>query len=641
MGKITNSAKKWANRTAAPLFLMFTILAACKATTPVRPVKTAPPAFPVIEKHVEPVAAAIPSKLPQVNFNDPIELTILQAQLRFEKGEELYGQGFLRRAKDEFNSAIDVLLETAFEHPNEQRLQKELMELVSRVNAMELAALREGDGFTDQTIKPAAIDDLENVETFPALIDPKLKKTVEDEVKEIAHDLPIEINDRVLAFLEYYQKGRGRNSMELGLERMGRFQPMIERIMKEEGVPLDLIYLCQAESAFEPRALSRAKAKGMWQFISSRGKEYGLRQSWWLDERSDPEKSTRAAARHLKDLYQEFGDWYLAMAAYNSGPFRVQRALTRTGADNFWTLAEKKALPRETINYVPNILALTIIGKNPTKYGFNVTPAAPIDTERVGVDKATDLRVIAEAINLPVDELRALNTHVLRWTTPPDDPDFQLILPKGYAEKFNEQIPTLPESKRVLFREHIVRKGDTLGSIAKRYSSSTTQLAQANSLGKKPVLKVGQTLIIPISGVTPPPRLSASNSRPDTKTATTIATSVAVNTAKAVWYTVRAGDTLTKIADRFNTTVDKLKAWNRLKSSQLAVGKRLVVSQPSTQAAAPATTKVIHQVRQGETLDRIATTYKTSVDAIISWNESEDLSVIHPGDRITIFPGRK
>src|SRR5437667_8510135 len=301
--------------------------------------------------------------------------------------------------------------------------------------------------------------------------------------------------------------------MELGLERVGRYQLMIERILKEEGVPLDLIYLCQAESAFEPRALSRAAAKGMWQFISSRGKEYGLRQTWWIDERSDPAKSTRAAARHLKDLYQEFGDWYLAMAAYNSGPFRVQRALDKTGADNFWTLAEKKALPKETINYVPNILALTIIGKNPEKYGFNVTPAAPIETERVGVDKATDLRVIAEAINVPVEDLRALNAHVLRWTTPPDDPDFQLVLPRGYADKFNEQIASLPESKRVLFREHVVQKGDTLGVIAKKYGTTVVQLSQANSLGKTPVLKVGLSLIIPMSGVTPPPPQASVSTR--------------------------------------------------------------------------------------------------------------------------------
>src|SRR5205823_8302136 len=313
-----------------------------------------------------------------------------------------------------------------------------------------------------------------------------------EDVKETSHDLPIEINNRVLGFLDYYQNGRGRGVIEVGLQRAGRYQPMIEKVLKEEGVPLDLMYLCQAESAFQPRAVSRAQAKGMWQFISSRGKEYGLRQTWWIDERSDPEKSTRAAARHLKDLYQEFGDWYLAMAAYNSGPVRVQRALEKTGADNFWALAETRALPTETINYIPNILALTIIGKNPEKYGFNVTPAAALETERVGVDKPTDLRVIADAIKLPVEDLRALNSHVLRWTTPPDDPDFQLILPKGYAEKFNQQVASLPVSKRVLFREHIVRKGDTLGAIAKKYSTTPTQLSDANNLGKKPILKLGQ-----------------------------------------------------------------------------------------------------------------------------------------------------
>src|SRR5438876_4065827 len=330
---------------------------------------------------------------------------------------------------------------------------------------------------------------------------------------------------------------------------MGKFQPMIERILKEEGVPLDLIYLAQAESAFEPRAVSRAQAKGMWQFISSRGKEYGLRQTWWIDERNDPEKATRAAARHLKDLFQEFGDWYLAMAAYNSGPVRVQRALEKTGADNFWTLAERRALPKETINYVPNILALTIIGKNPEKYGFNVTPEPPLETERVQVDKATDLRVIAEAINVPVEDLRDLNTHVLRWTTPPDDQDFQLILPKGYGDKFNQQVSSLPESKRVLFREHVVRKGDTLGLIAKKYGTSASQLVQANNLGKTPVLKVGRSLIIPMSGVTPPPQLSAAKSSGPRTTAARTAFAAAQTSS----YTVRQGDTLATIATRYHT----------------------------------------------------------------------------------------
>jgi len=546
--------------------------------------------MPVIRQHVEPVPAAVPTQLPQLNFNDPIDVAILQSRLRFQHGEDLYKQGLLKRAKEEFNSAVDLLLETSAKYTKQSKLDRELLDLVARVNAMELAAIRDRDGLTDQADQPAAIDELDQVETFPALIDPKLKKSVEDEVRQIAHDLPIEINDRVLGFLEYYENGRGRGAIELGLERVGRYQPMIEKILKEEGVPLDLIYLCQAESAFEPRALSRAAAKGMWQFISSRGKEYGLRQSWWIDERSDPEKSTRAAARHLKDLYQEFGDWYLAMAAYNGGPLRVQRALEKTGADNFWTLAEKRALPKETINYVPNIIALTIIGKNPAKYGFNVTPAPALETERVNLDKATDLRVIAEAISVPVEDLRMLNTHVLRWTTPPDDPDFQLILPKGYAGKFKEEVPSLPDNKRILFREHVVRKGDTLAGIARKYGTTVAQVSQANSLGKKPVIRIGQSLVIPMSGVTPGQLVSTAaslNDRQDRPQSRTPAkTGKGAGASKpAATYTVRAGDTLVKIAARFNTTVEKLKSWNHLTSNRLVVGKKLIVSPGRPQAS--------------------------------------------------------
>ncbi len=614
------------------LILVLPVLAACGSAAPAKLAKVIPPPQPSIERFVEPLVMPIPVQIEWPKLIDPVALTVVEAQLRFEHGEELYHQGFLKQAKDEFDGAIDLLLDSASIYPDNSRLEREISELVSRIHALELAALREGDGFTDQTDEGAAIDDLERVETFPDSVDPRLKQEVENEVKEITHDLPIEINDRVLGFLNHYQNGRGRGTIQVGLERVGRYQTMIERILKEEGVPQDLIYLCQAESAFKPRALSSAKAKGMWQFISSRGKEYGLRQTWWIDERSDPEKSTRAAARHLKDLYQEFGDWYLAMAAYNAGPVRVQRAMEKTGADNFWSLANKRALPKETINYVPNILALTIIGKNPEKYGFNVESEPPLETERVTVDKATDLRVIAEAINLSVEDLRNLNSHVLRWTTPPDDPDFELILPKGYAEKFTAQIASLPESKRVLFREHVVRKGDTLGAIAKKYSSSVAELRQANSLKAKPVLRVGQSLIIPMSGINPP-AVGAVYDRPGARRAPLQKTATSS-------YTVRQGDTLAKIASRFKVSVATLKTWNHLSSTRLAVGMKLVVGESAATAAdSSASRQVVHEVRPGDTLGSIASAYKTSVDAILSWNKTNDLSVIHPGDQITIYLG--
>jgi membrane-bound lytic murein transglycosylase D len=614
--------------------LVLPILAACSSVQPASLVKVTPPPQPSIERHIEPLVMPVPAQIPREQAIDPIALAVVEAQLRFEHGEDLYQQGFLKQAKEEFDGAIDLLLDSATIYPGNTRLEREISDLVSKIHVLELAALREGDGFSDQTDERAAIDDLEHVETFPDTVDPKLKQEIEEEVKEITHDLPIEINDRVLGFLNHYTKGRGRGTIQVGLERVGRYQPMIAQILKEEGVPQDLLYLCQAESAFKPRALSRAKAKGMWQFIPSRGKEYGLRQTWWIDERSDPEKSTRAAARHLKDLYQQFGDWYLAMAAYNAGPVRITRAMAKTGADNFWSLANKRALPRETINYIPNILALTIIGKNPEKYGFNVESEPPMETERVTVDKATDLRVIAEAIELPLEELRALNAHVLRWTTPPDDPEFELVLPKGYGDKFTSQIASLPESKRVLFREHVVRKGDTLGAIAKKYGSSVQELRQANNLKAKTPLRAGQTMIIPMSGINPPQVASNAGTR-------AISTSARQTTGSS--YTVRKGDTLSKIAARFKVSVQSLRTWNHLSSSRISIGTKLAVSAPVTRAAAaadtPASKQVVHKVRPGDTLGTIATAYKTSVDAILSWNKTNDLSVIHPGDQITIYLG--
>lgn len=451
----------------------------------------------------------------------------------------------------------------------EARLQLELTQ-------EQLKAMREADGFSWGVDQHAAIDDIGDSLTLPSSIDPAMRKAIEDQVKGLTHDLPLEINDRVLGFLEYYRSGRGRTTMAAGLERVGRWRPMIEQILQEEGVPLDLIYLCQAESAFLPRALSRAKAKGMWQFIASRGKEYGLRQNYWIDERSDPEKSTRAAARHLKDLYSEFGDWYLAMAAYNAGPGRIQNALRKTGASDFWTLANNRALPRETINYVPTILALTIIGKNPAQYGFDVAPEPALETERVAVGKATDLRVIAEAVEIPVEDLKQLNAHVLRWTTPPDDPEFELVLPLGYANKFNEVISALPDSKRLLYREHVVKKGDTLGAIAKKYGSSVADLTEANRLGRKSLLRIGQALMIPLSG---PAATKAAASRLPQSTASRLPKPDKSPTS----YTVRRGDTLGKIAARFAVTIN----------------------------------------------------------AIRSWNKRDDLKVLHPGDRLTIFAAEK
>ena len=591
--------------------------------------QSALPAFP----RPVPVEAPVASVLPSENAVDPVGLAIVESRMRFEKGQDLYQNGFMVRAKDEFDGAVDILLDSSAKNPQNARLQHELLNLVTKVHTMEVAAIQNGDGFTEPTGDHAAIDDLQNV-TFPPVIDPRLKQVAEEEVENHSHDLPIVVNDRVLGFLEYYQNGRGRNSIIAGLERMGMYRPMIQGILDEEGVPLDLIYLCQAESAFLPRALSRASAKGMWQFISSRGAEYGLNQTWWVDERSDPEKSTHAAARHLKDLYSEFGDWYLAMAAYNAGPQRIKNALEKTGGTTFWDLADKKVLPKETMNYVPNILALAIIGSDPVKYGFDIKPQDPLETERVTVDKATDLRVIAEAIGVPLEDLRGLNGQLLQMTTPPNDPDFELILPKGYAVAFGEKIADMPVSERIRFRYHQVSKGETLSVIAKKYGTTVAALRQTNNLTAKSILATGQTLMIPSSGVIDPRPSASSSAKSAAAKSGTSGRSTSSTTTTS--YTVRKGDNLSDIATRFHVTVADLKKWNNLSSNQILAGRKLIVAQ-AVASSGTEPRKVVHQVQKGETLVKIASEYRTTVNDILSWNARNDLSVLHPGDQITLF----
>jgi membrane-bound lytic murein transglycosylase D len=557
------------------------------------PEKSAPPQtrIPVLTRTPAVVPAEISAELPPQAPAPPDQVgaVIADARGHFDRGTEFYDTGFLKQAKTEFDAAIDILLNSSRTFPRNDRVRGELNDLVARIHEMELEAIRNGDGFTDQGGQHAAIDDLNLVPTFPApVVDPKQKEAVEAGIRTAKHDLPIELNGRVLAALDYFEKGRGRNTMSVGLERIGAYRPMMERILMDEGVPQDLVFLAQAESAFLPRAVSRAKARGMWQFISSRGKEYGLRQTWWIDERSDPEKSTRAAARHLSDLHEEFGDWYLAMAAYNAGPVRIENALKRTKSTTFWELADKKALPKETINYVPTILAMAIIGRDPDQHGFAVEPAPLLDTERVPLEKATDLRVIAENLRVPVDQLRDLNPHVLRWTTPPDDPEFELILPKGYSEMFADKIVSMPDNERIIWRYHNVKKGETLSVIARQYGVAINDLTLANKISVKTSLKIGQELLIPMSGGTRPPTadspaVASKTGVPAAKTTPVASTSSAPSTASS--YRVKRGDTLTSIAARFNVTVNDLKKWNKLTSTRLDVGQKLALAPPNVRQA--------------------------------------------------------
>jgi len=436
------------------------------------------------------------------------------------------------------------MLESGYDPDSDPKLSEVFHRVVDTVYLYELQAFRAGDGFQEAPAVPAPIDEVAEM-TFP--VDPRLKERAEESAKNLSHDLPLTVNDEVLSFLNFFQTPRGRAIVETGLRRAGRYREMISRVLHEEGVPQDLIYLAQAESAFQPLALSRAGARGIWQFVAYRGQEYGLRHTWWIDERQDPEKATRAAAQHLRDLYAMFGDWYLAMAAYNCGPGNVQKAIERTGYADFWELYKRKVLPRETKNYVPIILALTLIAKDAAHYGIQPVPEAPVPSDVVKPGRAIDLRLVAETIDVDVDTLRSLNPALLRLATP-DDPSFELHLPVGAAERFSAEIADIPADKWVSWRRHRVADGETLTSIAKKYRVTPAAIAAANNLEHGAALDAGEKLIIPAAQ----PTVEAKR--------------------RLVSYRVRKGDTLGGIADRFSVEAEDVRKWNRLKTNHVSRG---------------------------------------------------------------------
>ena len=568
-----------------------------------------------------------------------IDQVLAEAEEAFERGQEHYAAGHLDHARAEFDRAVDGLLTSGLDLRADRRLRFGLDRLVDRVHELELAAQRKTPLNGDVPAVPAAIEELAPL-TFP--IDANLRRAVDREVDGLGLDLPVTLNDRVLSVLNFFQNNpRGQKIIRNGLRRKGRYDQLITSILEQEGLPRDLIYLAQAESAFHPRARSRVRASGLWQFMSWRARQYGLKINWWVDERRDPVKSTRAAARHLRDLYDEFGDWYLALAAYNGGPGRVRRAIERTGHADYWELVNRRVLPRETSNFVPIILAVALIGNNPARYGVEVEPEPPLEVVAVPVDKPTDLRRIAEAIGEDVATLRQLNPHVLRGVTPPAYADFRLYVPPGKGQTLTAALKTIPAAKRVLWRRHRVRRGETLSQIAERYGTSAYAVAQANRLSLRSLIYPGQSLVIPGGRR----RLSARRSSPRRPQRSP--------SGKGT-YTVRYGDTLSTIAARHGTNARTLAAANGLSlRSIIRAGERLVIpsqtaerrsgASPPAQASAPGaattpTTARIHQARRGDTLWDLSRRYGISISTLRRANSFLYQRGLRVGDRLTIPP---
>ena len=487
---------------------------------------------------------------------DPVAGLIAEAEKAYQSGLADYKAGHLDAAKQDFNRAVDVLMQGPVDVKSDDRLQQEFDKITEEIHKLEMQAFKAGDGFTEEQSEPAPIDEA-NAVTFPP--DVNVTAKAEANLKTTHSDLPLMINDSVAGYINYYSS-RGRGTFQRALVRSGRYREMITRIFKEEGVPQDLIYLAQAESGFIPVALSRAGARGMWQFMASRASGYGLERNWWIDERQDPEKATRAAARHLKDLYEQFGDWYLAMAAYNSGPGNVQQAVKRTGYADFWELYKRDVLPKETKNYVPIILAMVIMSKNPAQYGLDdVMPDVPEKYDLVTVDYPVDLRLVAECVDTPVERLADLNPSLLRRTTPKDQ-GFDLHLPAGSKDKYLDAIAAIPREQRVSWRYYKVQQGDTLAGIAKKYRTTVRAISQANGIPETD-LTADSRLVIPVS----------------------LAASDAVHIRYSRYpsrYRVHGGDTVLTVAEDFGVPPERLRRWNRLKGNELRKGRLLTVYKP-------------------------------------------------------------
>jgi membrane-bound lytic murein transglycosylase D len=514
-----------------------------------------------------------------------IQKVIERSSEQLKQGDQQFENRNYEQARRTYDKAVDLILEAGLDVTKDPRLQKHYQAVVDHVFQRQMAVHTAAQGtpspevaqqappaahvFGQQDYEVSPLDELANLK----LTDDELNQTNISDVKSAVAaarlDFEFKPNALIQGFINFYLN-RGRSTMETGLRRSGRFMQMARKIFKEEGVPQDLVWLGQVESAWSPIARSWASAVGLWQFVPGTGMQYGLRQDYWVDERSSFEKSTRASARYLKWLANRYaGNWELAMAAYNSGEGRVDRAIAVSGYADFWEIYTRGLLPNETRNYVPNILATIMIAKNPERYGFSVKPEPALAYDLVTVTNSVDLRLVADATDTTYDFLQALNPELKRGVTPPGLPH-ALRIPAGRGKTLQLALSRIPPDKRTVWRFQTATSEDTFETIARRTGVSEDTLAAVNG----GVLKPGQKVIIPtgspvrtVAAVAPKGALMANTAR----------------TSKIVNYKVQSGENLGDIAARYGISVRDITALNRLGSSaKLRAGQVLKVPVKST-----------------------------------------------------------
>lgn len=382
----------------------------------------------------------------------------------------------------------------------------------------------------------------------------------DDEANTKPYHIPMILNDSVENHLEYF-KTRGREVFQRWIDRSARYMPLMKEIIREKNLPEDLVYVAMIESGFNPYAVSWANAVGPWQFMAATGRHYGLKIDWWIDERKDPVKSTAAAAEHLKDLHNLFGSWTLALASYNAGAGKVQRAVLRSHSDDFWDLKASRYIRKETKNYVPKYMAATIIAKNPAAYGFTAGAYEPLQFDEVTLEESLDLRLVARCVNCSYEEIKELNPEIRRWVTPPHYECYTLRLPAGSRDLFLLNYAAIPADQKIRWERHKIKKGETLAVLAKRYNTSVDTIRDINGI-RKNRLRPGKHLLIP---------LDVNRKNQDVS----FLTKAQGARQQQILYRVRRGDTLTRIAVKHNVTVADIKGWNRGLGNMIRAGQKI------------------------------------------------------------------
>lgn len=595
----------------------------------------------------QPAPQTSPTRPPEAGPSPALAALMEEAESYFAYGEESYRRGEYATADDRFERALDVYLGAEVPEQDRDELQAAFNHMFNRIHALSIEGLIAIPGelvlIDDEELPAPSEEDLANLRARLAVAPPELPK--------FSMPIPSPLDNERVEWALAYLSGDRKEVIEEGLSRATRYMPMIEAIFDEVGVPRELIWSALIESLFKTSAYSHAAAVGMWQFVSGTARLYGMEVGNNVDERRDPVRATRMAAIYMRDLYEEFGDWSLVLAAYNAGKGRLGRAMQRTGHDNFWDLSAARALPRETRDHIPKVYAAVLIGTDPEYYGFNVTPQPLYTYDESVMDANTDLRLVADLAGVSFEDIRELNPHITAWIPK----GYSVRIPAGSKAGFETALAEVPPGERIEFLTHVVARGQTLSHIAAQYpGTSMPHIVEVNNLRNANRLSIGQRLIIPVGPETRPYRPPAV---------------AGFDTGERTTYRVQRGDTLYDIAQNFRTDIPNVMRWNNLANNRIYPGDELIVyygvrGNMATPAAVsgndrtpraavaddgasavgpsvaddatPAAERGLYTVRRGDSLYLIAQRHGVSVNELKAWNNHGN-DTIHPGDKLVVY----